>query len=172
MIIGLGHAAQVGKDSFGAVLVERHGFTRLSFADALRDLVYRTNYTVSFLVDTIGWEVAKTTYPAMVRQPLIDVGNACRDIFGEGVWIQAVAGQMDKNQLADYVITDVRFPNEAAWIKRCGGKVVRIDRPGVQPLDNVTDKALVGYDGWDYVVKNDGTLEDLAAQADKLMETI
>ena len=48
----------------------------------------------------------------------------------------------------DWVITDVRFPNEAQAIKNAGGIVIRVDRPGYKPVNpHPSETAL---DNWDF----------------------
>ncbi len=43
MIIGLTGYAQSGKDTVANILVERYGFTRVAFADKIREFLYETN---------------------------------------------------------------------------------------------------------------------------------
>ena len=158
MLIGLGHTARVGKDTCGAILSETHGFQTIAFADALRDMVYRTQPTVRAIVDRIGWDEGKEAYPDIVRKALIEVGNVAREVIDTEVWINAAFNRATADRVC---ITDVRYPTECDAIKARGGLLVRVTRPGYEPLDNVADHALVGYDGWDATISNDGTLEDL-----------
>lgn len=168
MIVGVGHVARAGKDSFAAALVERHGFVRIAFADALREVAYGSNPFIRSTVDQHGWEASKTIYPG-VRRYLVDLGNACRQKLGEDVWIQALGRQLEPG--VDYVIPDVRYPNELAWLQQviwpypARGIAVKVNRPGVDPLPNVADQALADCTEWDHVVANDGTLDDLADKA-------
>ena len=60
------------------------------------------------------------------------------------------------------VIDDVRFLNEVEMIRRLGGRVIRIDRPGPNENTHASENELNDFDGWDGVIVNDGTLEDLA----------
>jgi hypothetical protein len=162
VIVGVGHVARTGKDTFAAALVEGHGFTRLAFADALRNVAYESNPSTRTLFDEVGWEQAKTIYPG-VRQYLIDLGTACRRHIALDVWIQAVDRQIEPGR--DYVVTDVRYPNELEWLQARGGISVRVDRPGVVALPNAADQALVGCDTWAEVIRNDGTVDDLVRRA-------
>jgi hypothetical protein len=50
-----------------------------------------------------------------------------------------------------WIITDTRFPNEAQAIKDVGGLVIRVDRPGVKPINNHPSE--VGLDNWDFDYK-------------------
>ena len=98
MIVGLGHQAQVGKDTAGLILTERHGYRRLAFADILKAVAYDSNPTIhtwdlQTLVDTAGWEGAKRHRE--VREFLQNLGVAARDHIGEDVWVNAVVQQID-----------------------------------------------------------------------------
>jgi hypothetical protein len=59
------------------------------------------------------------------------------------------------------LIPDVRFPNEADAIKAMGGLIIKVVRPGYGPRKTVADRALLGYDGWDYVIGAEGTMDSL-----------
>lgn len=166
VLIGFGHAARVGKDSSARILVEEYGFTSMAFADALRSVAYESNPAVRRLVDLEGWEVAKTVYPT-VRQYLVDLGNACRRNIGCDIWVDAVFAKVDSNR--DFVITDVRYPNEVQRVLGHGGLAVKVTRPGIEPMDNVADQALAGYCGWSTELINDGTLADLKVKVADLL---
>ena len=60
-----------------------------------------------------------------------------------------------------WIITDVRFPNEAQAIKDRGGVLIRVNRPGIPVGEHPSEIALDDYYGWDFIVHNDKTLADL-----------
>ena len=74
-----------------------------------------------------------------------------------------------------WIITDCRFPNEAKAIKARGGILIRINRP--QYLDNglvirknehLSETSLDDYDGFDHVIENDGSIEELVEKVKQL----
>lgn len=66
--------------------------------------------------------------------------------------------------LDDVVITDVRFPNEAAMIRQLGGQIWQIRRPGYEAGGTGHASDTDGSEfGPDLVVTNSGSLEDLRA---------
>jgi hypothetical protein len=66
-IIGLTGYAQSGKDTFASILVEKYGYSRIAFADKIRDFLYGINPMVGCsptgylqdLVNLVGWDKAK-----------------------------------------------------------------------------------------------------------------
>ena len=167
LLIGLTGYATAGKDAAAIPLIQA-GYQRLSFADNLRRLAYDMNPLVAQphaanptylanVVDSQGWDKAKEN--PSVRRVLQNLGLAARDTFGPDCWVQALHEQRKYDQR--YVITDVRFPNEADYIKTRGGILINITRPGVGPInDHPSETALSNYPA-DYYITNDGTLQDL-----------
>lgn len=167
MIIGLSGYAQSGKNTVADILVDHHGFIQLAFADAIRDFAYAINPMVACspsgylqdLVDLKGWDEAKQE--PQVRRLLQSTGLAGREMIDEYLWVALTLSQIKDPHEGRYVITDVRFPNEAAALTSQGGQIWRIERPGVDAVnDHVSETAL---DAWifDETIINDGTIEDL-----------
>ena len=167
MIIGLTGYAQSGKDTVAKILVENYGYTRIAFADKIRDFLYETNpmfdaiagepMFVKNKVDRDGWEEAKKS--PHIRRLLQTSGVAARKLFGEDFWVkQALKGiELDGN----YVIADVRFENEADEIKFTGGQIWRIKRLGIDPVNgHVSETQMDGYPV-DQIFINNTTVEDL-----------
>jgi len=90
MIIGLSGYAQSGKDTVAEVLVDNYGFTRVAFADKIREYLYEVNPLVQVvgfepiylreIVNSKGWEQAKKN--PYVRKTLQDSGVVCP----QGIW--------------------------------------------------------------------------------------
>lgn len=173
MIIGLSGYAQSGKDTVGRILVERHGFRRVSFADKLREVAlaidpiifeveeYEENDQVrlSEIVGWDGWDAAKVNYPE-VRRLLQAIGTeAGRNILGEDVWVNAALAWVMPHE--DIVITDVRFPNEYEALYNKGARLWRVVRQGTGPVnDHPSETALDGYK-FDSLIFNNTTIADL-----------
>lgn len=92
------------------------------------------------------------------REIWIEIGNKCRDIYPM-TWVDCLFNT--HNDADILVISDCRFPNEANRIHDFGGLVIRIDRPDLPHTDDAADIGLAEYDGWDYVITNDGDLNKL-----------
>ena len=164
MIIGLSGYAQSGKNTVADILVDYHGFIALAFADPIKDLVYNINPKINSIeiqgmVNEYGWDIVKQD--PEVRRLLQTTGEAGRQGIDEYHWVAMTLSQIKDPQEGRYVITDVRFPNEASAISSQGGQLWRIERPGVDAVnDHISETAL---DAWvfDETIVNDGTIEDL-----------
>lgn len=170
MIIGLSGYAQSGKDTVAKFLVENHGFERVAFADPIRDLLYELNPIVGFefdgggwdlkyIVDRDGWDEAKKD--PEIRRLLQVLGVGARNIIDDSIWIIKALRTMSGD--GNYVITDVRFQNEADTLRLSGhgAQIWRVERTGVNAVnDHVSEHDL---DGWEFdaYIHNNATIEDL-----------
>ena len=166
MIIGLTGYAQSGKDSVANILVNNYGYTRVAFADPIRELLYQMNpavkdggYRVQSTVDAYGWDVAKTAFPE-VRNMLQNLGVGARKTFGDMFWVQQALRQVSPE--GNFVITDVRYPNEAKAIRAYeDSQIWRIKRSGVDPVNTHASETAMDGERVDQIFVNNGTLEDL-----------
>lgn len=169
MIIGLSGYARSGKDTVADFLVKQ-GFTKASFANPIRESLYSLNPFVSEdgvrLHDAIkehGWDGYKNSqYSAEIRQLLQRFGTEVgRDIYGEDFWVDLMLEDI-KGAGGDFVITDVRFENEADAIVQQGGEIWRINRPDVEPVNSHwSEVALDKYEKFAVIIDNSSTIEDL-----------
>lgn len=83
----------------------------------------------------------------------------CRRLFGSDVWVYSAL----KNNAQQLIISDLRFVNEAAIIKKHNGLLIYVDRGlefGQHPSENEM-KILYDQGLYNIIIKNDGTLKDL-----------
>tara|TARA_R110000796_G_scaffold1672_8_gene6909 strand:- start:141 stop:758 length:618 start_codon:yes stop_codon:yes gene_type:complete len=88
--------------------------------------------------------------------------EAGRQIIHPNIWVNALFANFATN--SKWIVTDVRFPNEANIIKEKGGIMIRINRPGTESHcggQHLSETSLDAYDKFDYVIENDGTVQDL-----------
>jgi hypothetical protein len=169
-LIGLSGYSRCGKDTAAAFLV-REGWVQRSIIDGLRHLLLEAD---PWLPDgtrwgdryrTLGYRKAKDCVPGFT-ETMVNFGQVARTVFGSMIWANQMLDSILPGERT--VVADCRMPEEAEAIRRQGGLIVRIDRPGVGPgLDLhgkpfVTDVALDDYT-FDARIVNDGTTEELGA---------
>lgn len=161
MLIGLAGLKRSGKSTVAGMLRD-YGFVEDSFAYPIRCAV----------AQILGISLAKLeeekeriipeigTTPRRMMQTLGTEWGRC--LVDSNLWLLSMHWRMEG---VDTVISDVRFNNEAEFIRQRGGKVVRVDRPGADRADDHASEAGISESLVDYVIHNDG---DLAALADKV----
>lgn len=69
----------------------------------------------------------------------------------------------------NWVISDVRFPNEAEAIKDRGGILIRVERNTGNTEIHDSEIALDDYKDWNYVIDNNGTIEELIEKVKEIL---
>ena len=136
-----------------------------------------------------GYPTGVENRPITVREMLQMVGTDClRNNFNYNIWINAlmadyvpekviwtdgpISGYAPGTELPNWVITDTRFLNEVDAIKKKGGKVVRIERKGVNPPNaHSSEMELANYKDFDFIIYNNGTIEDLTRNVSIMLTT-
>jgi hypothetical protein len=177
VIIGLSGYAQTGKDTIADYLVKTYGFTRVAFADPIREAVYKLNpkiniydmksVSLSTAVDRLGWETVKVESEDarwLLQRMGTEVG---RDLFGPNVWVDKAMEKASRHDKV--VITDVRYPNELEAILGHSGAVWRVIKDDAGAVNrHASESALDDYP-FEYIIFNNDTKEDLYRSIDDLM---
>jgi hypothetical protein len=182
MLVGLAGNKGVGKDTVAEHLVEQ-GFTRIGFADKMKEAIANLFDITIEQVD--GWKNREHYIPVLVQIQFADgtiqtrmewreflqrFGTEMgRKTFGEDFWVSRWMQYLDPDDIyKDIVVPDVRFPNEAKWIKKLGGHMVGIYRPGYEPDGHVSEERL-SERLIDATIVNNGTIEEMNTLADAIV---
>jgi hypothetical protein len=130
------------------------------------------------ITDGIGLMFKRMT----VRELLQWLGtDALRNHLHKNVWVNALmcnyvgstidlsTGQID--HYPDWIITDLRFPNEFDAVVAKHGITLKVVRPGVTGSTHESDTAL-NSQRFDYTIVNDGTIEDLLEKVKEFYTSI
>lgn len=121
-----------------------------------------------------------------VRELLQKLGtDAIRDGLHPNAWVNALMSDYKSQKFSGYIgdtrqdmdaskwiITDTRFPNEAKAIKDRGGFVIRVDRPGLEPINSHPSETALDKWDFDYRIDNSGTIEYLNVKVGVMIQTI
>ena len=179
MIIGISGKAGSGKDTAAKMLEVLYANPDISyedfankryknfadilivhFADSLKETAqvlfrigeWETN-TQEGKKTTINW-IGKT-----VRELLQGIGQGLRDAIDPNLWVKILFANTE--DWSNYIIADVRYPNEVKAIKEHNGILLRIDRKGAGAGNHSSETALDDYKEWDVHIENNGSLESL-----------
>lgn len=164
MILGVTGPIGGGKDTFCDYACRLTGATKIGFADALKwvcqDLTGH-DYTLRETKD-------KEIWPGVTgRKVLETVGSAMRSL-NENFWVDLALERTFYTKLV--IIPDTRYPNEVEAIRKLGGKIVRINRPGCQRTGHESDN-------WDklsvdYEIDNSGSLEEFHQKIKECLDAL
>tara|TARA_B100001248_G_scaffold255363_1_gene234973 strand:- start:123 stop:713 length:591 start_codon:yes stop_codon:yes gene_type:complete len=196
MIIGICGLIGSGKGTVADILVEHHNFKKLSFADKLKDGVSAVfGWDRQMLEgdndESRKWreekdkfwskETGKTITPRLILQLF---GTDCmRNGYFDGIWVSLVKQKIIDYPDTNWVIPDVRFPNEVKMIQNVQGEVWQVRRgelPGwfIDKRDNNIDPLTVHASEWawidkdnsfDHIIYNDNSLEELLKKIKKIV---
>lgn len=173
MVIGLVGKRGVGKDSVAELIRIKWGFGTASFAAPVKQACASIFCLDAYdMEDRTKKETIDTRWGISPRQMMQLVGTDCvRKQFGEDHWLKHMELRLKKMGEPFVVITDVRFANEAEMIKQQGGLLIGISRPTLHnssSTDAHCSESGINDIAVDYVLHNDGDLEQLAQKANML----
>jgi hypothetical protein len=121
-LIGLHGKAGSGKDFIASSCLS--DYFKVALANHFKiDVVRKNIFTYAEVFET---------KPAHVRHRLQQIGTEeNRDVYGEDTWCDASEAWMyqlhKSNNLSNFVVADIRFDNEAKWVKSLGGVVIKVE---------------------------------------------
>ena len=188
IVLVIGGNAGHGKDTFGEMLQEI--FT--SWASARLDSYAYTLKEIAHLSLGIPWEiltankdVKESTFVSIagekteitVRQALQKIGQWNRNTFGYLIWADSVRRRAQFANERVTIVTDARHPKEEIhWMRESCGEFARVFvvrvrnsriavKRGHPSEDLIVDEPDKSFD---FLVENEGTLNDLQIQAQEL----
>jgi dephospho-CoA kinase len=179
-----------GKTTAAEYLVKQ-GFTRVGFADAVKDIAAEVMEAFDAALGFGGpvWDrdrINENKGTPGIRKLLQVVGTDIgRELYGDDVWINKLLSELDPD--TSYVIDDVRFPNEAQALRESGFTIVRIDRDpddrthylasnyGVEKvaelLEHPSERAQMDIIA-DWTISNRGGKNELLGQVDDALQKL
>jgi hypothetical protein len=159
-----------GKSTVAGILATQ-GYAIVPFAEPMKrmiiTLLLRAGYSMDYALQyvyTAKEEPLKLLPGEPTARRLLQTlgtewGRDCIDTnFWTGLWAnQAV-------QREKVVVDDMRFVNEVAAVRKLGGQIWEIQRPGIElTIKHRSEGGLAGVE-FDRTIVNDGTIEDLRSK--------
>jgi len=198
MIIGLSGKIGSGKDAAANLFAENFSeyvpIYKKSFAYKLKQIIeilsgfkMQTSFDNSFFEGITDFkredkDVFIKVFNQTIGEMLQIVGTEVfRDNYDKEVWIKSLFndyGPYEKKNTI-WVISDVRFTNEANYVKNLDGILIRINGDPLKlteysnrDINHPSETALDNYKGFDYIIENDGSMEELKEKTEKVTEKI
>jgi len=173
MLVGFAGYAQVGKNTAANFISSVD--CQFSFADELRNFVAELDPYLkpnpgmgwprrySEVMATEGYEWAKKHTD--LRRFMVSLGAGVRELEPDA-WLRPVARRIlgREDGLAALSVTDVRYANEARYLKeQFGALIIYIERPGYGPANDEEERSFreMIHQVPVTTVVNDGTKEEL-----------
>jgi hypothetical protein len=176
MLVGICGKAGAGKDTIGDYVVEKYGFKHIALADPIKRLVKDVfaldDHTV---YDRVARELPLEQWNGWtVRKLLQFIGTELfRENIDDAIWVKSLWYKI-RDSKDNYVVTDVRFPNELKFFEDNGNKnfvSIKVTRPGFEGSVGMSGHKSEAYDlQTQYEVHNDKAFEDLYRKVDEIMQ--
>jgi hypothetical protein len=177
MIIGISGKLYSGKDTLAGLLVKEFSTMNVSFQ--LKSFAYKLKKVGAYLTNTPeewwftqeGKQMLLTEWGMTIGQFQQKLGTeAMRNSIHQEGWILSLMS--DYGPREDWIVTDVRFPNEAEAIKKTGGVLIRIEgdptgsrKTSKRDLNHPSETSLDQYGKFDYMILNSLPISSLELQA-------
>lgn len=161
-VIGFAGPGYSGKDTAAALLLKRGGYL-YSFADPIRDMCTAMGLDVKGIYERKEKEDVIPWLGKSLRYVMQTLGTEWgRQTIHHALWLK-----LAERKLAaagpGMVIADVRFENEAAWIREQGGLVVHLKRDRRTAIRGHASEAGISFKYGDKTIDNNDTLDSLAS---------
>ena len=168
-LIGITGKARSGKDTAASYLAHKHGLIRYSFATPMKAAIKAMLGLSDRHMDGDLKEAEIPWLGVSPRRIMQTLGTEWgRETIREDLWVVLAQRQWDQvsNPTEDtfhtgMIVPDVRFEDEADFIRRNGGVVIHIKRDAAAQIESHKSEAGVRVCAGDLVIANNGTLADL-----------
>lgn len=180
-LIGITGKARSGKDTIADYLMQEKWFDTISFAAPIKRgiqaafnlqsdepgedreaIIPHLGVSKRYLYQTFGTEYG-------------------RNLIRDDIWIVMAQQTLDKihhremtnpglfTDTPGVVISDVRFDNEAEFIKRNNGVIIHVERENAAAVNQHVSEAGIDPQHIDFYINNNGTLEQLYDRVDEIL---
>lgn len=178
LLIGLAGPMGAGKSSIASHLHLEHGWhSPIAFADPLKNGICAMFGMTREQLENWKRSELEMVPGVTVRRALQTLGTEWGRSLHPDLWVLAMKQQINKlvlwSELPGIVIDDVRFENEAQFIREHGGIVIHVRSGDLKAPRNVhaSEQPLRVADN-DLTINNNGTVNELHRQVDNLMARI
>jgi len=174
-IIGITGKAGSGKDTLANYLIDQ-GYIKLSFGSAVKDIVsIITGWPRDFVEGTNKDRHLRETlkhpdYNKTCRELMQYIGtDLFRNQLDDNIWVNIIKNKIKTdNENNKFVISDVRFDNEAQMIKSIGGCIIHINRNDQIVSNHISENGIsLNYD---HCIDNNGSINDLYNNINQILQ--
>ncbi len=166
-IVAVCGGKRTGKDTIADYLVEHHGYTKVSIAGKLKELVYPLLGFQSEEEAEEAKDIPMNSSGVTPRRVLRYIGTDSLPERAKRIWVRLMIESMDPEK--KYVISDLRFLHEEEELSRFNPFIIQVTRPSSLPEDSHISENEWNLVKPDVRVSNDGSLEDLLEKIESIL---
>lgn len=167
-IIALTGPKGCGKSTAAKLLIDIKKFHRHSFAKPLKEMIKCLGVDERHVNGELKEIPCEELCGKSPRFGMQTIGTEWgRDIMHPNLWVNAWKNTLPEGNV---VCDDLRFPNELVELKKMGGTIIEISRPGFERDQSHESEAhSLPYD---YKIENNGSFDDLIIEIQKTLDKI
>ena len=167
-LVGIAGRMSVGKSEVAQMLQETQDYEGVSFAKPLKEMAAVLMHNLGYSCEGVDFYLTHkySVIPKLgisMRHLLQTLGTEWgRMMIKRSLWVDLADFNISEAfEYADVVIDDVRFEDEAAFIRDHDGLVIHLRRPGAGSASDHVSESGITVGARDVVVMNEGSLGDL-----------
>lgn len=195
-IIGLCGNKGTGKDTLADILVANESFIKVAFADFIKNALIPLFGWEENIFDPNKKELEDPYWGVTPRKMCQQLGTEflrvqCNNLISKKFHLpngeeyestfhikrinQDIIKFLDVNKDANIIFSDIRFQDELDYVKKLGGKIVKVENNKVQKnefSDHVSEVNINNLKGIDIIIENNGTIADYNKKIRVMIECI
>lgn len=179
-IVGIFGKAGSGKDTIANYMIENLGYTKIAFADVLKDIVSvlfswerhllegDTKESREFRETKDMWWSNKLGKEITPRLMLQQIGtDLFRNHFDKNIWLHVIERKIRKYDKV--VISDIRFPNEHQLIKDLNGIIIKVERNIDNKVPYHSSENNFDNFSFNFYINNNNSINDLHSKIEHFL---
>ena len=175
MLIGIAGKAGSGKDEVTGYLSKAFGFSQLTFAEPIKDALQIMFDMDIHTLEKMGFK----------ENPIPGIGVSLRELYqtlgtdwarekiDKDIWVKQLATRLQAYPGSNVIVSDVRFENEAEFIRANGGHIIHIQRDNAETVrEHVSETGVKFISGKDLLINNNGSRNALYDKAAQTLQVI
>lgn len=185
VFIGLLGKKCSGKDTAASILITKYNFTRLAFADPIKNICrelfnfsYNQLYNNKETIDEYWGITPRKTFQFIGTDLFRNQINEILPNVKDNFWVLCLERKykdiISKDPHANIIVTDVRYQNELDMIHNNGGIIIKINRESLSEItdNHESEKHIDNINNYDYCINNNNSVENLFLQIINIVDEL
>jgi hypothetical protein len=170
-VIGIHGLSRVGKDTVANFIISKYFGYRYGLADPIKAML---SAGLGIHMDAPYWSSRKEEIiPALGKSPrqmMQTLGTEWgRQLVHTNLWVTLARDQLLRRG-PGMIVSDIRFENEATWVRDIGGVIIHVVRGDAPAVSKHLSENSIVRDPQDRVLLNNSSLEDLRHATHELLD--